>query len=92
MYLHEDGYYIAKFNILGDFKDILNGGPYTINGRPLILKQWTQNFDLKAEFLIEIPLWITLPKLPMSYWGNKTLSQLASAIGKPLFADECTTK
>lgn len=92
LYLHKDGYYIAKFNTLGVLKDILYGGPYTINGRPMILKQWTPDFDLKAEFLTEIPLWITFPKLLISYWGNKTLSQLASAIQKPLFADECTTK
>ncbi|XP_070009748.1 uncharacterized protein [Nicotiana sylvestris] len=92
LYLHEEGYYIAKFDTIGDLKDILYRGQYTINGRPMILKQWTPDFDIKAEFLMEIPLWITFPNLPMSYWGNKTLSKLSSAIGKPLFADECTTK
>ncbi|XP_019257823.1 PREDICTED: uncharacterized protein LOC109236048 [Nicotiana attenuata] len=92
LYLHDEGYYIAKFHTIGDLKDILYGGPYTISGRPIVLKQWTPDFDIKAEFLMEIPLWVTIPNLPMSYWRNKTLSKLASAIGKPLFADECTTK
>ncbi|XP_009766307.1 uncharacterized protein [Nicotiana sylvestris] len=92
LFLHDEGYYIAKFDTIGDLKDILYGGPYTINGRLMVLKQWTPEFDIKAEVLMEIPLWVTIPNLPMSYWGNKTLSKLASAIGKPLFADECITK
>ncbi|XP_009792300.1 uncharacterized protein [Nicotiana sylvestris] len=92
LYSHDEGYYIGRFDTIGDLKDILYGGPYTINGRPMILKQWTPDFDIKAEFLMEIPFWITIPNLPMSYWGNKTLSKLANVIGKPLFADECTTK
>lgn len=92
LYLHDEGYYIEKLYTVGYLKDILYGGPYIINGRPVILKQWTPDFDIKVEFLMEIPLWISFPNLPMRYWGNKTLSKLASAIGKPLFADECTTK
>lgn len=92
LFLHDEGYYIAKFDTIGDLKDILYGGPYTINGRPMVLKQWTPEFNIKADFFMEIPLWVTIPNLPMSYWGNKTLSKLASAIGKPLFADECIAK
>nr|XP_016491403.1 PREDICTED: uncharacterized protein LOC107811065 [Nicotiana tabacum] len=56
IYLHEEGYYIIRFQSIEDVQDILYGGPYTINNRPIILKQWTPDFDFKAEFLIEIPL------------------------------------
>ena len=37
-------------------------------------------------------MWIRLPGLPVIYWGARTLSRIVSAIGVPLFADECTTK
>ena len=72
--------------------EILFSGPYTINNRPIILKQWCPEFDFGNEFLTEIPLWVNFPKLPLNYWGVGSLSRIASAIGVPIFADECTTK
>ncbi|KAH0645442.1 hypothetical protein KY284_033326 [Solanum tuberosum] len=92
VYLHEEGYYIVKFQNLNDMNEILYTGPYTINNRPIILKQWCPDFDFGSEFLTEIPLWVNFPKLPLNCWGVGSLSRIASAIGVPLFADECTTK
>lgn len=92
LFLHEEGYYIVKFQNLKDLKEVLYGGPYTINNKPIILKQWTPNFDFNDEFLTEIPLWVKFPKLPMNCWRTNTLSKMASTIGNPLFADQCTTK
>ncbi|XP_059281206.1 uncharacterized protein LOC132034885 [Lycium ferocissimum] len=39
-----------------------------------------------------MPLWVKFPTLPMIYWGPRTLGNIASRLGNPLFADECTTK
>nr|XP_016462019.1 PREDICTED: uncharacterized protein LOC107785271 [Nicotiana tabacum] len=58
----------------------------------MILKPWIANFDFTKEFLQDIPMWVVLPNLPMTCWGGKSLSRIASAIGKPLYADECTSK
>lgn len=30
--------------------------------------------------------------LPMNYWGHNSLSRMASAIGIPIYVDECTVK
>ncbi|XP_075078414.1 uncharacterized protein LOC142164326 [Nicotiana tabacum] len=72
-------------------KTILCEGPYTVNNRPMIMKQWSSQFDFDAEFLTEIPLWVRFPKLPMNCWGGTSLSRIASTIGIPLL-DECTAK
>ena len=58
VYLHEDGYYLIKFQKISDMNEILFSGPYTVNNRPIILKQWCPDFDLGNEFLTEIPLWV----------------------------------
>lgn len=92
LYYHDEGYYVVKFQSESDLKEILFTGPYSINNKPIILKQWTPNLDLKAEFLVDIPLWVTFPKLTLNCWGCDSLSRIASAIGIPLFAEECTTK
>ncbi|KAH0652563.1 hypothetical protein KY289_030241 [Solanum tuberosum] len=48
--------------------------------------------DMQAEFPTKIPIWVKFPNLPMNCWGCDSLSRIASAIGIPMFADECTTK
>ncbi|XP_015072458.1 uncharacterized protein LOC107016532 [Solanum pennellii] len=92
VFLHDEGYYIIKFKSLTDMNEVLYSGPYTISNRPIILKQWSAEFEFGKEFLTEIPLWVNFPKLPLNCWGAGSLSRIASAIGVPLFADECTTK
>ncbi|KAK4724359.1 hypothetical protein R3W88_027138 [Solanum pinnatisectum] len=92
VYMHEEGYYTVKFQNLSDMNEILYIVPYTINNRPIILKQWCPDFDFGSEFLAEIPLWVNFPKLPPNCLDGGSLSRIASAIGVPLFADECTTK
>ena len=56
VFLHEEGYYIIKFRSLNDMNEVLYSGPYTISTRPIILKQWSLEFDFGNEFLTEIPL------------------------------------
>ncbi|KAG5594739.1 hypothetical protein H5410_035971 [Solanum commersonii] len=52
----------------------------------------TEDFDFDKEFPTKIPIWVKFPYLPMNCWGCDSLSRIASAIGIPMFADECTTK
>ncbi|KAK6788794.1 hypothetical protein RDI58_012592 [Solanum bulbocastanum] len=92
LFYHDEGYYVVKFQSEPDLKEILFAGPYSINNKSMILKQWTPKLDFKSEFLTEIPLWVTFPKLPLNCWGCESLSRIASAIGIPIFVDECTTK
>ncbi|WMV59334.1 hypothetical protein MTR67_052719 [Solanum verrucosum] len=73
-------------------QEIFYNGPYTINNKPIILKSWSIDFDLSKEFPTEIPLWIKFPNLPMTCWSKDSLSRIASTVGKPVYADECTAK
>ncbi|XP_059310817.1 uncharacterized protein LOC132062217 [Lycium ferocissimum] len=92
IYYHEEGYYIVKLQSEEDMHEVLFSGPYSINNRPVILKQWSPEFDFSTEFLFVVPLWVKFPDLPISCWSCNSLSRIASAIGIPLFVDECTTK
>ncbi|KAH0706100.1 hypothetical protein KY289_011176 [Solanum tuberosum] len=91
-FYHDEGYYVVKFPSESYMKEIVFTGPYSIKNKPIILKQWTPKLDFKVEFLADIPLWVTFPKLPQNCWGCDSLSRIASAIGIPLFLDDCTTK
>lgn len=60
LYLYEDGYYVIKFQNMEKMQYILYSLPHTINNRPIILKQWTADFDFNVEFLSEILLWVVV--------------------------------
>ncbi|XP_019227721.1 PREDICTED: uncharacterized protein LOC109209010 [Nicotiana attenuata] len=92
LFYHDEGYYLVRFHSLEEMKEIMCAGPYTVNGRPMIMKHWSPYFDFAAEFLTDIPLWVRFPKLPMNCWSGNSLSRIASTIGIPMFADECTAK
>lgn len=50
LFSHDDGWYIAKFQSWDDKNEILYGGPYTLNSKPLILKEQMPNFDFQQDF------------------------------------------
>ncbi|XP_070032704.1 uncharacterized protein [Nicotiana tomentosiformis] len=92
VYYHKKGYYIVKFQSMADLNEVQYADPYSINNKPMILKQWCPEFDFNVEFLTELPLWVKFPSLPMNCSSLNSLSRIAIAIEVPKYADECTTK
>src|SRR4051812_28092191 len=90
MYFNDEGYFILRFHSLDDKDLVLTKGPYTIHNMPMLLTDWKPNFDLKKDMLRTIPIWVTLPHLPIHLWGQKSLSKIGSALGTPVVTDECT--
>ncbi|WMV07309.1 hypothetical protein MTR67_000694 [Solanum verrucosum] len=89
--LHDEGYFVFRFDSMADCEAILQDGPYYFNNKTLILQRWELNFEFNPDCITTIPLWVTFPGLPVGYWSSETLSKVASAIGKPLHTDVCTT-
>lgn len=56
IYLHEDGFFIVKFQTPEDRDKIVCAGPYMFNNRPIIMKAWEPDFDIQKEFLRFLPL------------------------------------
>ncbi|KAI5382050.1 hypothetical protein KIW84_UN0211 [Lathyrus oleraceus] len=92
LYYNEEGYFIVRFRNQEDREHVLAQGPYFIYGKPLYLRQWSSDFEMKEDILRVMPLWVTFPQLPLHLWGEKCLAKIASSIGKPITMDECTTK
>ena len=45
---------------------------------------------LSKESFDKAPVWVNLYNIPLEYWNAKGLSYIASAIGRPLYADSMT--
>ncbi|XP_033509708.1 uncharacterized protein [Nicotiana tomentosiformis] len=91
VYYHNEGFFRIKFGSIADRDEVLFSGPHTMNNRPVIVRIWEADFDFNKEVLRMIPLWIKMLNLPLSYWSMDSLSRIGSVLGRPIYADECTT-
>ena len=88
--IHESGWLVYEFKKEEDKMDVLNGGPYLIYGRPLILKSMPEYFNFSKKEMSSVPVWIKLPNLPLKCWSIRSLSKISSLIGKPIQCDKLT--
>jgi len=89
---NDDGFY---FFIIPDDefrRKILDGGHLTVARVPLVLKQWHRNMELKKELQSSVPVWIRLKNILFAYWSAPGISEIASAVGRPLYVDPLTEK
>jgi len=89
-WIHRSGWIIFKFDSQEDRLSVLNGGPYFIYGRNLMLKNMPKCFRFGAEEIAIVPVWVQLPDLPLDCWNARALSKIASRVGKPITTDKLT--
>ncbi|KAF7143115.1 hypothetical protein RHSIM_Rhsim05G0103400 [Rhododendron simsii] len=89
---NDDGFYFFLFNKDDAYKRILDSGPWHIGGRLVVLKKWEPQMSFVKDQLVKIPIWVQFFNVPLEYWTAAGLSYVASAIGRPLYADSVTAK
>lgn len=47
---------------------------------------------MKDDLLRVMPIWVTFPRLPLHLWGQRSLSKIASDVGKPVATDDCAAR
>ncbi|OIT02999.1 hypothetical protein A4A49_04669 [Nicotiana attenuata] len=86
--IHDEGYFIFKFESDDDRDMVLQNGPYTFNNRPMMLKIWEPDFQMSKESTKNVPVWVNFPGLPIQYWTAENLGRIASSIGTPICTDK----
>ncbi|KAK1279941.1 hypothetical protein QJS04_geneDACA024090 [Acorus gramineus] len=90
--LHGNGFFTVKFDQAEDATSVLEGGPWTMDHRPFILRKWSPEVRMEQERLSSMPIWVRLPNLPLHLWEVDCLSRIGSIIGFPLYADSATLR
>ena len=90
LHFHSNGWIIFKFENSEGRDNTLQGGPYMVFGRPLLLKILPEYFTFSYEDLSCFPIWVQLKSLPVEAWNSYALSKLCSRIGKPVYTDKLT--
>lgn len=87
--LTDEGF-MFRFTDLGTKNWVLEGGPWFIANRPLLLQQWKPGLVLDKLSLKKFPIWIALRGVPLELFTPEGLSCIASAVGVPLSLDKAT--
>ncbi|PKU68139.1 hypothetical protein MA16_Dca015641 [Dendrobium catenatum] len=67
--------------------EILNRGPWYVNGCIVGMDKWTPEFDPNSFKGISAPIWIKLPCLPLYCWDEDSIVRIASCLGSPMYLD-----
>jgi len=85
--VHDSGWLIHNFTSEADKIVVLSRGPYSIFGRPLVLKFMLEYFDFVATDMSMVLVWVRFPNLPLQCWSPTCLSKIAGVLGKLLQCD-----
>jgi len=87
---HSSGWLLFQFDNESSRDSVMAGGPYTVFGRPLMLKAMPPFFEFDDQNVSFLPVWVNLPALPLECWTSAALSIICSKIGKPISTDSIT--
>lgn len=77
IFYHNEIYFVIRFEARSNKDKMLFEGAFKIANRPIIVKKWVAEFCFVKKVLKKIPLWVRLPKLPLTCWSGDYLRRLA---------------
>jgi len=81
------GCYEFHFDSPDDLRRIWSAGTVNLQQALLRLSKWTKDFNRYSQRQIHDSIWIRLIELPQEYWRERTLKEIANAIGTPIDLD-----
>jgi hypothetical protein len=90
VFARDNGFYLVQFELEEDCNKILDGGPWLMDGKFIIMKKWNSTIKYEKDLLLSIPIWVRFPNLNFAYWNHISLCKIASIIGRPIAMDEHT--
>lgn len=84
------GLFIVRFHTFENRLKVLNDGIPMFDKKPVVVRPWAADIDVKSIDVSTAPIWVRLVDLDLKYWVQQTLMKLASALGKPIKTDRAT--
>ncbi|XP_057849635.2 uncharacterized protein LOC131060417 [Cryptomeria japonica] len=77
-----NNYFLVVFSCMSDRDRVFEGGPYFYNRVGLFVKPWHPRFNSADDLPSRVLVWIRLPRLPLEFWREDILHQIAALHGK----------
>ena len=79
-----NSYFFVVFSCMFDHDHFFEGGPYFYNHVGLFVKPWNLGFNYAEDLPSTLPVCARLPHLPLEFWHEDILRQIAALLGKPI--------
>lgn len=89
--MNANGFFFFKFSDEKGMREVLEGGPWMIRNKPIILNIWTPSSILKKEDITRASVWVKLHDVQIASYSEDGLSMLATMIGVPRIMDTHTS-
>jgi hypothetical protein len=90
LHIHDSGWLVFRFSSATNMGRVLCRGPYSFQGKPLVLKPMPPYFDFGKLDMLSVLVWVRLLNFPLECWSPACLSKISSVIGKPIRCDDLT--
>ncbi|KAL9247595.1 hypothetical protein vseg_021012 [Gypsophila vaccaria] len=84
-----NGIFLVRFKSIDMQERVLQSGYYLFDNKPLIVKAWTKDIELRKTTVQSVPVWVQLHDLPIKFWG-KSLPKISGLLGKYIKIDSAT--
>ncbi|XP_074290657.1 uncharacterized protein LOC141617369 [Silene latifolia] len=84
-----NGVFLVRFKSVEMKDKVLNSGYYMFDNKPMIVKSWTRDLEMRKEEVSSVPAWIRMHNLPLKFWG-KGLPKITSLVGNYIKSDVAT--
>ncbi|GAB2299781.1 hypothetical protein Dimus_033835, partial [Dionaea muscipula] len=84
------GQLLLEFDSAERFSTLLERSPWTIAGRPVLLRHWTPEMSFEDLQPRTLPVWVKFSGMPTSLYTEVGLDLIASSFGKPILMDQVT--
>lgn len=75
LHIHYSGWLVFRFSSIIDMGRVLRKGPYSIQGKSLVIKQMPPYFDFGKPDMSYVSVWVRLPNLPLECLSLACLSK-----------------
>ncbi|KAI0499488.1 hypothetical protein KFK09_017692 [Dendrobium nobile] len=75
------GWVLCAFEDLDTLEEIIDSGPWYVNGNIVGMDRWTVVFSPSSFEGLTAPIWIQMPNLPLQCWDEFNVCRIASMVG-----------
>ncbi|KAL0282461.1 UNVERIFIED_CONTAM: hypothetical protein Sradi_7260100 [Sesamum radiatum] len=70
------GFFFFRFKNKAAMENVIEGGPWLVQGQPIVLQCWEPGMSLRRQKHTRIPVWVRLKHLPMEYWTEEDYARV----------------
>lgn len=84
------GFFEFRSSCANDLRSVWSNGAWNLKPGLLRLSRWSPDFNASNQTQTHSQVWVRFHYLPLEYWQDKILFEIAGAIGTPIVIDENT--